>query len=171
MKLEFFQRKFWTASRQVSYGRHGSLGGAAMIQVLTRGSPEPHVARFPMNVCKMNHQLLRLLFISLWSKGCLHVRRPVLGSRDLAPIDSYDSESRRVTFQRIHVFFYYRGLWWIVSDSLLILSHLAVYLCTPYCTLEGLRIAGFGKAPIYPLGSEGFSVLENLGVFSPGPVF
>lgn len=109
MKLEFFQRKFWTASRQVSYSMHGSLGGAAMIQVLTLGSLELNSARFLINICKMNHQLRRLLFISLWSKGYLHVRCPVLGSRDLAPIDSYDPESRRVTFHRIHVYFFTIG--------------------------------------------------------------
>lgn len=110
MKLEFFQRKFWTASRQVSYRGHGSLGGPAIIQVLTLGSPEPNGARFPMNVCKMNCQLLRLLFISLRSKGCQHVRCPVLGSRDFAPRDSSNHEIRIVTLQRIHVFFSEWGL-------------------------------------------------------------
>lgn len=79
-------------------------------------------------------------------------------------------ESRRVAFQRIHVFFYCRGLWWIVSVSV------SFYLVTPGC-LPVNSLLRFGRTlhswiwrgTIYPLGSEGSSVLENLGVFSPGP--
>lgn len=126
MKLEFFQRKFWTASRQVSSSGHGSLGGPALI--LHRCPHSGPRAEW----CQVSHGCLSdelpaaQITVHFTAEQRLSAcMMPRAGNRDFAPTDS--SNRDRDLLEDTY-FLSIAGTLWIFSVSLLILSHLDVYL-------------------------------------------
>lgn len=130
MKLEFFQRKFWTASRQVSYNQHiEALVALLLYRCSHLGTRSLRVPDFRWMFVKWTAGCSDYLSFHCKIKGCQHVRHHMLGKQAVCSHISLNCEIEIVTFQRRSCPFICWGLLWIsMVTFFLILWCLVIYL-------------------------------------------